>query len=158
VAKKYWLMKSEPDVWSYDDHAAEGVAEWDGIRNYQARNFMRDDFEIGDTVLFYHSNHKPPHVAGICEVVREAYPDSTAFDPDAKYYDPKSDPENPRWLMVDLKAVRKLERPVSLAEIKANPALADMRLVARGNRLSIMPVEKAEYEEILRMAKSDPED
>lgn len=157
MAKNYWLMKSEPDVWSYDDHAEAGVAEWDGIRNYQARNFMRDEFRVGDLVLFYHSNFKPPHVAGICEVVREAYPDTTAFDPDAKYYDPKSDRDNPRWLMVDLKAVRKLERPVSLAEIKANPALADMRLVARGNRLSIMPVEKAEYEEILRMATADPE-
>jgi len=156
MARGYWLLKSEPDAWSYDHHAAapDGVASWDGVRNYQARNFMRDDMKVGDLALFYHSNDKPPHVAGIVEVVREAYPDPTAFDSESKYYDPKSSPDAPRWVMVDLRAVRKLPTPVPLAAIKEEPALQDMLLVRRGSRLSVMPVSQEHFELIVAMSES----
>ena len=149
----YWLMKSEPDAFSIDDLAARGDAgePWDGVRNYQARNLMRDDMRIGDRVLFYHSNCEVPGIVGIAEVASEAYPDATAFDPDAKYYDPKSDPDNPRWLLVDLRYVRHLIRAISLAELRehADGPLADLPLVRRGNRLSVMPVTDAQWAFIL---------
>ncbi len=153
----YWLMKSEPDVYGIDHLAAEpdGVEHWDGIRNYQVRNLFRDQFQVGDQAFFYHSNTKVPGIVGVMEVVSEAYPDHTAFDPDEKYYDPKSDPDNPRWLMVDVRYVRHLDRLISLAELKADPALADMRLVQRGNRLSVMPVTEAQWQHILDMEKQD---
>ncbi|MBB71173.1 MAG: EVE domain-containing protein [Legionellales bacterium] len=149
----YWLMKSEPDAFSIDDLAnmPKKTEHWDGIRNYQVRNMIRDDIKKGDLVLFYHSNCKPPGVVGMMEVVKEAYPDHTAFDPDSKYFDPKSDPDNPRWLMVDVKFKKKFKHMVSLDELKANPALAEMRLVQRGNRLSILPITKAEWDEIIAM-------
>jgi len=117
---KYWLMKSEPEVFSIDELAKSKnqTTFWDGVRNYQARNFMRDEMKIGDKVIFYHSNTEPPAAVGICEVVKEAYPDFTAFDPKSKYYDPKSKKENPTWFMVDIKLVKKFDRPVSLEEIK----------------------------------------
>ena len=111
---KHWLMKSEPYVYSYDDLVKDGRTLWDGVRNYQARNFMRDTMEVGDQVLFYHSNVKPPGVAGICEVASEPYPDPTQFDPASKYHDPKSDPDNPRWMLVDVTPVELLPRFVSL--------------------------------------------
>jgi len=151
----YWLMKSEPDVFGIDDLAAKPkqTEHWDGVRNYQARNWMRDDMKVGDQVLFYHSNCKPPGIAGIAEVVREAYPDHTAFDPDSKYFDPKSDPQNPRWVMVDLKFVRKFAHYISLDELKGIPELAEMRLLQRGNRLSIMPVSAAEWQQILHLSE-----
>ena len=153
----YWLMKSEPDVYGIDNLAAEpdGVEHWDGIRNYQVRNLFRDQFQPGDLAFFYHSNTKVPGIVGVMEVVSGAYPDHTAFDPDEKYYDPKSDPDNPRWLMVDVRYVRHLDRLISLAELKADPALADMRLVQRGNRLSVMPVTEAQWQHILEMEKQD---
>ena len=156
----YWLMKSEPDVYGIDHLAAEpdGVEHWDGIRNYQVRNLFRDQFQVGDQAFFYHSNTKVPGIVGVMEVVSEAYPDHTAFDPDEKYYDPKSDPDNPRWLMVDVRYVRHLDRLISLAEIKADPALADMRLVQRGNRLSVMPVTEAQWQHLLDMEKQDDPD
>jgi len=156
----YWLMKSEPDVYGIDHLAAEpdGVEHWDGIRNYQVRNLFRDQFQVGDQAFFYHSNTKVPGIVGVMEVVSEAYPDHTAFDPDEKYYDPKSDPDNPRWLMVDVRYVRHLDRLISLAELKADPALADMRLVQRGNRLSVMPVTEAQWQHILDMEKQDDPD
>ncbi len=150
---KYWLMKSEPDVFGIDHLKAVGTEPWDGVRNYQARNMMRDEMKKGDQVFFYHSNCKEPGIVGIMEVVREGYPDHTAFDPKEKYYDPKSDPENPRWYMVDVKYKRKLKREIPLQELKANPALADMPLVRRGNRLSIMPVTKKQWDAILKMEK-----
>lgn len=151
----YWLMKSEPDVFGIDDLAAQPnqTEHWDGVRNYQARNWMRDDMKVGDQVLFYHSNCKPPGIAGIAEVVKEGYPDHTAFDPDAKYYDPKSDPDNPRWMMVDIRFVRKFDNYISLEQLKDNPALSEMRLLQRGNRLSIMPVSKQDWNCIIKMAK-----
>ena len=156
MSRRYWLFKSEPDVYGYDDLAAmpDATDHWDGVRNYQARNLMRDQMSVGDLGIFYHSNTKPPHAAGILEIVREAYPDHTSWDERAKYYDPKSSPENARWMMVDVKAVRPLERPVSLAEMKADPALAEMRLVQRGNRLSVFEIEAHEFEHVLHLASS----
>ena len=147
---KYWLMKSEPHVYSWDDLENDGKTHWDGVRNYQARNIMRDDMKNGDMVLYYHSNCKPPHVAGIAKICKEGYPDFTAFDSNSKYFDPKSDIDNPRWIMVDIEAVKEMEK-VSLVDIKANPLLDDMPLVQRGQRLSVQPVSKEQYEEICRM-------
>jgi predicted RNA-binding protein with PUA-like domain len=151
----YWLFKSEPDVFGID-HLKEmpGQTEhWDGIRNYQARNMLRDDIKPGDQVFFYHSNCKEPAIVGIMEVTREGYPDHTAFDPEQHYYDPKSDPDNPRWYMVDVKFVRDLKRPITLQELKQLPELEDMPLVRRGNRLSIMPVSKEHWQLILGLEK-----
>ncbi|RMG30602.1 MAG: EVE domain-containing protein [Gammaproteobacteria bacterium] len=145
----YWLMKSEPDVYSIDDLERAGVDHWEGVRNYQARNMLRDAMKAGDLAFFYHSNCKTPAIVGIMEIVREGYPDPTAFDPASKYYDPKSDPARPRWYMVDVKYVRHLERPLPLAELKRHPELADLPLVRRGNRLSIMPVTPAQWAFIL---------
>jgi predicted RNA-binding protein with PUA-like domain len=149
----YWLMKSEPDVYSIDDLERDGREMWDSIRNYQARNMMRDDMRIGDKVFFYHSNCKEPGIVGISRVVSKPYADPTQFDPKSKYFDPKSDSDNPRWMLVDVEFVRKLKRSVTLAEIKANPELEDMLLTRRGNRLSIMPVTKEHWDIILRLAQ-----
>ena len=146
----YWLMKSEPHVYPWEQLKKDKSTHWDGVRNYQARNMMRDDLKLGDMVLFYHSNTKPPHVAGIARVSREGYPDHTSWDPNSKYYDEKSSPENPRWIMVDIEAVQEMEK-VSLVDIKANPALEGMPLVQKGQRLSVQPVSKEQYEEICRM-------
>lgn len=153
---KHWLMKSEPDVFGIDDLAAlpGGRDHWDGIRNYQVRNMMRDEMASGDLAFFYHSNTRPPGIAGIMEIASGGYPDHTAFDPEAKYYDPKSDPDDPRWYMVDVRFKRRLTRLIPLDELKANPALADMPLVRRGNRLSVMPVTPEQWQAILAMEKS----
>ena len=150
---KYWLMKSEPDEFGIEHLAKrpKQTGHWDGVRNYQARNMLRDEMKKGDQVFFYHSSCKQPGIAGIAEVVTEGYPDYTANDPAAKYYDPKNDPDNPRWFMVDIRLVRKLKRIISLQELKDHPALADMRLLARGNRLSIMPVSKKHWDYILKL-------
>ena len=149
----YWLMKSEPDVFGIDDLAARPnqTEPWDGVRNYQARNMLRDQMKRGDQVLFYHSNCEPPGIVGIMEIAREGYPDPTAFNPEAKYYDPKSDPDKPRWYLVDVKFRRKLKRTIPLQELREHPALADMALVRKGNRLSVMPVSAEEWETILTM-------
>jgi predicted RNA-binding protein with PUA-like domain len=151
---QYWLMKSEPDVFSFEDlKQRPGQREpWDGVRNYQARNFMRDAMKPGDRVLFYHSNTKPPGVAGIAEIASEPYPDPTAFDPSSKYHDPKSDPEKPRWILVDVKFSADVARLVSLDEMKAMPELAEMRVLQRGNRLSITPVTESEFQAIDKAA------
>ena len=150
---QYWLMKSEPDTFGIDDLAARPKAteHWDGVRNYQARNMMRDQMKVGDQVLFYHSACKTPGVAGVAEGVREGYPDFTARDPESKYYDPKASEDNPRWYMVDVRFVRKLKRLIPLSELKANPQLEDMPLLKRGNRLSIMPVDPQHWQQILAM-------
>ena len=148
----YWLIKSEPEDYSIDDLEADGTEHWDGIRNYQARNFMRDDMKIGDLVFFYHSNCKPPGIVGLCEVASEPYPDHTAFDANEKYFDSKSDPDNPRWIMVDMKFIRKTRRQISLEEIKRHAEqLEDFPLIRRGNRLSVMPVSKAHWDFILSL-------
>lgn len=144
----YWLMKSEPDVFSIDDLKRARVDHWDGIRNYEARNFMRDRMRKGDQAFFYHSNCAEPGIAGVMSIHREAYPDHTAFDPNSKYYDPKSSQREPCWLMVDVKFVRKFNNMISLKELKQHKALADMRLLQRGCRLSILPVSKKEWDYI----------
>lgn len=153
---QYWLMKSEPDVYGIDDLEHFKVDHWDGIRNYQARNFMRDAMKKGDRALFYHSNCDEPGIAGIMEIAREAYPDHTQFDPDDKHFDPKSGPDNPRWVMVDVKFVRKLKRVITLRELKSYKTLADMRLVQKGSRLSIMPVTKRQWDFILKLEDKSP--
>jgi predicted RNA-binding protein with PUA-like domain len=144
---RYWLMKSEPDAYSIDQLAKDKTAPWTGVRNYQARNFMRDQMAKGDKVLFYHSSCPEPGIVGIAEVCKLAYPDETQFDPKSHYYDEKSTRDNPRWLHVDVKFVKKT-RLISLPELRANKALANMRILARGNRLSITPVDPAEWETI----------
>ena len=145
--KQYWLMKSEPDSFSFQDLKSRPNQRepWDGVRNYQARNFMRDGMSVGDGVLFYHSNTKPPGIVGLAEVVSEAYPDPTAFDVQSKYYDEKSDPNNPRWFLVDVAYVNDFKHQVSLEQMKAMPELADMKVLQKGNRLSITPVSENEY-------------
>ena len=150
----YWLIKSEPDAFSIDDlkNSPGKKDHWDGIRNYQARNFMRDDMQKGDQILFYHSNCKEPGIVGIAEVTSGAYPDHTAFDANSNYFDPKSDPENPRWLMVDVRYKRKTRRLISLAELKSHAdQFENFALVRRGNRLSIMPVSKEHWDFILSL-------
>ncbi len=151
----YWLVKSEPEVYSIDHLAAEAEqrAHWEGVRNYQARNFMRDEMKLGDGVLFYHSNTKPPGVVGTATVVRESYPDHTQFDSNSRYYDPKATPESPRWFMVDLAFAEKFPRLLSLDEMREMPGLENLPLVRRGNRLSVMPVSPAEWKAILRAAR-----
>jgi predicted RNA-binding protein with PUA-like domain len=143
---RYWLMKSEPDVVGIDDVLAmpNRTVDWWGVRNYQARNFMRDQMSVGDLAFFYHSNCAEPGIAGICEVIKRAYPDRTQFDRKSPYFDPKSTQENPRWVNVDVRIAAKT-RFVSLAELRRHPELARMRVLARGNRLSITPVDPAEW-------------
>ena len=144
-------MKSEPDVYSIDDLRRDKVEHWEGIRNYQARNFIRDEMARGDLAFFYHSNCSEPGITGIMKIHKTAYPDFTAFDPEEKYYDPKSDPDNPRWFMVDVRYVRKLKRNLTLRELKLHLALSGMRLLQRGNRLSIMPVSDKHWNLILSL-------
>ncbi|MBC3869134.1 EVE domain-containing protein [Undibacterium oligocarboniphilum] len=146
----YWLMKSEPDEVSIDDVMATSSIPWFGVRNYQARNFMRDAMQIGDGVLFYHSSCPAPGIAGLAEVVSTAYPDHTQFDSSSHYFDPKATPENPRWMMVDVKGVRKT-RLLSLAELRAVPSLSSMRVLQKGSRLSITPVTADEWQQILQL-------
>lgn len=148
-------MKSEPDVFGIDHLAKmpKKKEHWDGIRNYQVRNMMRDDMKKGDLAFFYHSNCKEPGIVGIVRIVKEAYPDFTAFEPNEKYYDPKSNPENPRWLMVDVQLVRKFKRTISLQELKSYKSLSEMIILKRGNRLSITPVSNKHWEFILKQEK-----
>ncbi|MEM7253858.1 MAG: EVE domain-containing protein [Pseudomonadota bacterium] len=150
---RYWLMKSEPEEFSIDDlrRRPKKTEPWDGVRNYQARNMMRDEMKRGDQVFFYHSNCDVPGIVGIAEVAKEGYPDPTAFDPDDKHFDPKSDPDNPRWFLVDVKFVRKLKRTISLSELKEHKALENLALVRRGNRLSVMPVGAKEWKFINKL-------
>lgn len=150
---KYWLMKTEPDVFSIDDLKEVGTEPWDGIRNYQARNFMRDAMSIGDKVFIYHSNAKPPGIVGEGRVASKPYPDPTQFDSDAKYFDPKSDPENPRWVLVDIQYTSHFSRLISLTELKETPGLEEMMVTRKGSRLSIQPVEKNEWDIVHALAK-----
>ncbi len=150
MAKQYWLMKSEPDVYSIEDLERDGSTCWEGVRNYRARNNMRA-MKVGDGVLYYHSNAKPPGVVGIARVCKEAYPDHFAFDKKSKHFDAKSDPENPRWFMVDLEFVSKVDEPLGLPEIKADPELADMELVRYG-RLSVQSVKPEEFRYVKKLA------
>ena len=152
----YWLMKSEPDEFSIDDlvKAPKQSTSWFGVRNYQARNFMRDHMKVGDLVLYYHSNAESMGIAGVAEVVREAYPDHTALDPADPHYDEKSDPAAPTWMMVDLRAVERLPHFVTLDDLRTAPGLADMFVLQRGNRLSVTPVSAEEFEIVLRLGRA----
>jgi predicted RNA-binding protein with PUA-like domain len=147
----YWLMKSEPGDYSIDDLARDKMEPWDGIRNYQARNMIRDDMQIGDLAFFYHSSCKVPAIVGIMRIASAAYPDPTQFDPDSGHYDEKSPQDNPRWLLVDVAFERRTERPITLSELKQHPGLADFRLTMRGNRLSIFQVSDAHWKIICGM-------
>ena len=144
---RYWLLKSEPTEFSWDDlwTSPRRTAGWDGVRNYQARNFMRDGMSVGDGILFYHSNGNPPGVMGVAEVARAAYPDPTAFDPGHGHFDPKSDAALPTWVMVDIRAVEPLAQPVTLPAMRQTPALAGMALLQKGSRLSVQPVRPEEW-------------
>jgi predicted RNA-binding protein with PUA-like domain len=141
---KYWLFKSEPECFSYDDLLSQKdqTEHWDGVRNYQARNFMRYEMKVGDRGVFYHSNCKPPHAIGSVKIVKEGYPDFTAWDPSSDHPDAKSNPQNPLWFMVDVQAEKKFTRPISLSEMREFVELKDMKLLQKGNRLSVMPIEK----------------
>ena len=147
---KYWLMKSEPDEVSIDDAIRNGAAPWFGVRNYQARNFMRDQMQVGDGVLFYHSSCAEPGIAGLAEVASTAYPDETQFDEKSKYFDPKATRENPRWILVGVKGVRKTKL-LSLTEMRALPQLASMLVLQKGSRLSITPVTAEEWKAVLKL-------
>ncbi|HEX7339886.1 MAG TPA: EVE domain-containing protein [Rhodanobacteraceae bacterium] len=147
----YWLVKSEPSAFSLDDLERNRREPWDGVRNYQARNFMRDGMRVGDKVFFYHSNCTEPGIVGIAKVASAAYPDPTQFDPDNHHFDPKSTRDKPRWVLVDMAFVRRLARTITLNELRDCPELADMALVRKGNRLSVMPVAKPEWDFILTL-------
>ncbi|MBS1217019.1 MAG: hypothetical protein H6R21_152 [Proteobacteria bacterium] len=149
---RYWLIKSEPDAYSIDDLARDKTTPWTGVRNYQARNFMRDQMKPGDRAFFYHSNCDEPAIVGIAEVSKAAYPDATQFDRNSKYFDDKATTANPRWLHVDFRFVRKTS-PLTLTELRRHKALAKMRLLAKGNRLSITPVDPAEWQYINGLLK-----
>ncbi|USD65373.1 EVE domain-containing protein [Vibrio sp. SCSIO 43136] len=150
----YWLFKTEPDTFSIDDLLTKQVSCWEGVRNYQARNMMRDEMKLGDLVLLYHSSCKHIGAVGIGKVVKESYPDHFQFDEQSDYYDPKASEENPRWWMVDIEFVAKFDKRVSLAKMKSMPELADMPLVKRGNRLSIMPVTEQQWQAITSLGQS----
>jgi predicted RNA-binding protein with PUA-like domain len=147
----YWLMKSEPDTFSIDDLKQKKREAWDGVRNYQARNFMRDGMRVGDGVFFYHSNCAEPGIAGLAEVASDAYPDPSQFDPKSQYFDSASSRDNPRWMLVDVKFVRKLKRVITLDELKNHPKLVEMTLLRKGNRLSVMPVDTKDWQYILKL-------
>lgn len=150
---KYWLMKSEPDVFSIEDLRKKKHSDWDGVRNYQARNFMRDEMRVGDLVLFYHSNAEPSGVAGIARVSRESHPDPTQFDKKSEYHDPKATLEKPIWMMVEVEFVKAFAQVLPLEQLKKEKALAKMPLVQKGTRLSVMPVTEAEWKAILKLAE-----
>src|SRR5436190_2235730 len=150
---RHWLIKSEPESYSIDDLKRDKKTHWDGVRNYQARNFMRDRMHLGDWVLFYHSSSEPSGVAGIAQICREAYPDPSAWDPTDHHYDPKSDPKNPAWVMVDIQFIEKFPKILSLQELRDRPKLKDLLVLKRGQRLSVQPVEKIHFEIIGKMAK-----
>lgn len=151
AAAKFWLMKSEPESFSIDDLERVGQEPWDGVRNYQARNFMRDEMKVGDGVLFYHSNSKPSGIVGLGRVASEPYTDPSAFDRKSHYFDEKSDPENPRWILVDIGFVEKFSEVIPLADLKQDSKLETMLVIKKGQRLSIQPVERRHFSHILKL-------
>ena len=153
---QYWLMKSEPSVFGIDDLARckRQTEPWDGVRNYQARNMMRDAMQVGDQVFFYHSNCEVPGIVGIMQIARAGYPDPTAFDPKHRYYDPKSDPDNPRWYLVDVQLERRFTETIALSELRRHARLAKMTILQKGNRLSVTPVTPAQWKYILKLEVS----
>ena len=152
---RYWLMKSEPSVYSIDALKRDRVSPWEGVRNYQARNFMRE-MEVGDLAFFYHSNASPPGIAGICKICKEAYPDFTAWDPKSNYFDPKSSPDHPIWMMVDVEFVDKFPVFIPLETLRNEPKLKDLLVLRKGSRLSILPVEKQHFTLIKKMGGNGP--
>ena len=150
---RHWLFKTEPDAFSWNDleNSPKKTTMWDGVRNYQARNLLRDHIRVGDRVLFYHSSVSPPKVVGTARVVMDGYPDPTQFDPKSKYFDPKSDPDNPRWFVVDIRMEKPLKTPVTLPELRGAKTLTEMKLLKKGNRLSVLPVSAKEWKAILSM-------
>ncbi len=154
MAKRYWLMKCEPSAYSIDDLARDQSAEWEGVRNYQARNFMRDEMQLGDLALFYHSNAKPSGLVGLAEICRAGYPDFHAFDRKSKYYDPKSKHDAPTWFMVDVKFIEKFSKILPLEALKQDPALTGMMVLKRGSRLSVQPVEKKHFERVVQLGRN----
>ena len=151
--KRFWLLKSEPETYSIADLERDGSTAWEGVRNYQARNFMRDDMKKGDLVLFYHSNAEPPGVAGLARVCREAYPDPFATQAGHKYFDPKARPEDPRWVLVDVAFEERFPQVVSLQAMKEDPALEGMLVTRRGQRLSVQPVEPAHFARVCALGR-----
>jgi predicted RNA-binding protein with PUA-like domain len=158
TTRRYWVMKSEPDVFSFDDLVRLGREHWDGVRNYQARNMLRDEFRAGDRAFFHHSSCEVPGIYGTMEIVRGGHPDPSQFDRKSTYYDPGSDPENPRWYQVEVRLVKKFARPVTLDVLRGHAAgaLADLIVLRRGNRLSVMPVTAGEWKFIHRLAREAP--
>lgn len=152
-SKQYWLFKSEPNAFAIKDleKAPDKTTYWDGVRNYQARNFLRDSIKVGDGVLFYHSNAEPPAIVGLAEVVKEGYPDHSAFAPKDPHFDPKSDAKNPTWFMVDIKHTKTFPQPIALDELKGIKTLKQMVLLQKGSRLSIQPVTEAEWQAIIKL-------
>jgi predicted RNA-binding protein with PUA-like domain len=150
-ARRYWLFKSEPGSYGFPQFERDGRTFWSGVRNYQARNLLRDEIQVHDGVLFYHSNAEPMAIVGIARVVKNGYPDPTAFVPGTDYYDSKSDPQDPTWFVVDIACVGAMRAPVTREQCKAEPALAGMMLLQRGSRLSVQPVTADEWRTILRL-------
>ena len=157
MSRRYWLVKSEPDSFSFDDlwSAPDRTTHWDGVRNYQARNLLRDEMKRGDRVLFYHSSCEPPAVVGVAEVVREGYPDFTAFDSAHEHFDPKTRESDPTWVMVDIRAVERFRRAVTLAELRGAAGLEKMALLQKGSRLSVQPVQPAEWEIVVKLGSRE---
>lgn len=151
-SRQYWLFKSEPDVFSIDDFERDQRTHWDGVRNYQARNFLRDTMQVGDRVLFYHSNAEPMAIVGTAKIVKPGYPDHTAFDPSDPHFDPKSNPESPTWYMVDIEFVQKFSEPLTRDQLRNDEVAAGMMLLKKGSRLSVQPVTEAEWRAIHRLA------
>ena len=158
-ARRYWLVKSEPDCFSWDDfwRLPKRTTHWDGVRNYQARNLLRDEMKRGDLVFFYHSSADPTAIVGVAEVSREGYPDATAFDAKNDHFDPKSDVDAPTWFVVDLTAKEKLARPVTLAELRRTPGLEKMVLLQKGSRLSVQPVSADEWQVVMQLSRTPAE-
>ncbi len=154
MAKRYWLLKCEPEAYTIDDLERDGVSSWEGVRNFQARNFLRDDMRVGDGVLFYASNAEPSGVTGLAEIARAGYPDSFAFDPQHKYFDSRSEPSSPTWYMVDIRFVEKFADIVTLATLKQTAGLESMAVTQKGSRLSVQPVTKAEFEVVAKLGRS----
>jgi predicted RNA-binding protein with PUA-like domain len=150
---RYWLMKSEPTTYSIDDLRRDGVSAWEGVRNYQARNFMRDQMKIGDMALFYHSSVTPPGVAGVCTISKESFPDATALDPKSPYFDPKATQNNPLWMLVEVKFVEKFPHFITLDEVRKTKGLEDMTILKPFVRLSVMPIEKKHFTIICRLGQ-----
>jgi len=154
----YWLMKSEPNAFSIDalTESKNQTTHWDGVRNYQARNMLRDEMKVGDQVFFYHSNANPPGIVGTMKIVKEGYPDFTAFDPEDHHFDPKSNPDNPRWYMVDVQLIKKFKSLISIDELRQYPELQEMMILRKGNRLSITPITPKEWRFILQLEDTMP--